>query len=107
MMLPNLISVSVMPGCWAGAVVAAARESSAENNRAGVNLLDRIMLHLPGEWPMTCYWFWTKARSRRGNRSCVELLDAAGAAREVGATRRMQDNASRSTQVCAGQIGAL
>jgi hypothetical protein len=36
-----------MPGCWAEAVVAAVRESSAENNRAGVNLLDRIMLHPP------------------------------------------------------------
>jgi len=45
MMLPNLISVSVMPGCWAETVVAAPRESSAEK-KAGKNLLNRIMLIL-------------------------------------------------------------
>src|SRR3954451_8827023 len=46
MMLPNFISVSVMPGCWALAVVAMPKASSAEN-KAGANLLDRIMLHPP------------------------------------------------------------
>src|SRR4051794_22805371 len=50
MMLPNLISVSVMPGCWAVAVVAAPSTSSVER-KAGANLLNRITRHPPGEWP--------------------------------------------------------
>src|SRR3989440_12068003 len=88
MMLPNLISVSVMPGCWAEAAV---RESNTARRAAGADLLDRIMLHLPGSMPMMCYLFLSqdqdaKARTGQGNGSCVELLG------------------SRSTQVRTGQI---
>jgi hypothetical protein len=47
MMLPNLISVSVMPGCWAEAAVHADSDRAADKRAAGADLLDRIMLHPP------------------------------------------------------------
>jgi hypothetical protein len=92
MMLPNLISVSVMPGCWAEAVVAATSESSAVKKRAGANWLDRIMLHPPRRMVDAIFLFFIEVRACSGNGSCVQLLDAHGA--------------SRSTQAYAGQIGA-
>jgi hypothetical protein len=57
MMLPNLISVSVMPGCWAETVVDAAKVSNADKRMAGMDLLDWITLHPPRRMTDMCYCF--------------------------------------------------
>jgi hypothetical protein len=46
--LPNLISVSVMPGCWAAAGVHAASDRDAAKNTAEATLLDLITFDPPG-----------------------------------------------------------
>jgi hypothetical protein len=56
MMLPNLISVSVMPGCWAAAGVHAASDRDAAKNTAGATLLDLLNCDPPGRWPILCYF---------------------------------------------------
>jgi hypothetical protein len=48
MMLPNFISVSDMPGCWAAAGVHVASDRDAANNTAGATLLDLITFDPPG-----------------------------------------------------------
>jgi hypothetical protein len=55
MMLPNLISVSVMPGCWATAAAEAAKVNNADKTMAGADLLNRIMLHPPRRMAVMCY----------------------------------------------------
>jgi hypothetical protein len=47
MMLPNLISVSVMPGCCAKAADEAASDTISARKAAGADWLDRIMLYPP------------------------------------------------------------
>jgi hypothetical protein len=51
MMLPNFISVSVMPGCSAEADVHTASDSKA----ARANLLSLIIFDPPGGPPILCY----------------------------------------------------
>src|SRR5437588_6060689 len=106
MMLPNLISVSVMPGCWAVAVVAAPRESSAETKAAGTTLLDRIMLHSPRRMAdNVVIGFEPRLGHARGTGLAFSCWTQHASVRWCGRPR-LHDNASRSTQVCAGQIGA-
>jgi hypothetical protein len=57
MMLPNLISVSVMPGCWAKAAVQPASDSAADKKAAGADSLDRIMLHPPRRMAVCAIFF--------------------------------------------------
>src|SRR4029453_15587349 len=105
MMLPNLISVSVMPGCWAVAVVAAPSESSAEK-KAGTNLLDRIMLHPPRRMADNVVIGF---EPRLGHARATGLAFSCWTQHVSGSLVRrpcLQGDASRSTQVCAGQIGA-
>src|SRR4051812_23229 len=75
MTLPNLISVSVMPGCSASAEVHAASDSRAAKANFRAGLLDLIMDVLPGAADFCCL-LCNKAKPEPKNRSCVQMLDA-------------------------------
>jgi hypothetical protein len=62
MMLPNLISASVMPGCWAETDVHAVSDSRT----ARANLLDWIMRHPPGGPPKIVASFERRLRQAQG-----------------------------------------
>src|SRR4051794_35711077 len=94
MMLPNLISVSVMPGCSAEAEVHAASDSRA----ASARLLDRIMDILPGGGRIIVAGFGTKAKPAPKNRSCVQLLDAPCRTHQGGALRMAMPGVARIYQ---------
>src|SRR3954451_4018310 len=76
MTLPNLISVSVMPGCSASAEVHAASDSRAAKANFRAGLLDLIMDVLPGAADFCCL-LCNKAKPEPKNRSFLQMLDRA------------------------------
>src|SRR6478752_9511318 len=95
MMLPNLISVSVMPGCWAEAADHAARDSDTARKTARksveADLLDRIMRHPPRR--SADYMLFVFRRSLKQPRGTGLALSC------------WARHASRSTQVAVAKSG--
>src|ERR1700738_2820366 len=98
MMLPNLISVSVMPGCWAAAGVPAASDRETARKTAGATLLDLITFDPPRRSADFVLFLLGQAFLHKA------FLHKARAGEGTGLAFSCW--VSPSTQVCAGQIRA-